>query len=285
MSRAAAWLRNPWRRPRFLVAVTWVYLAWALVPVVMAMVFSFNDGKSRSVWQGFSTRWWWGDPAASVTGNAAYHDALSQSLKLAVVNVAVATPLGVLLAICLARWRGYGARPVGFLVALPLVMPELVMAVALFLLITTALKVIPLGTPAQAIGQITYSLAFVVVVTRGRLASIGREFEEAAMDLCATPAQTLRFVLLPMLLPAIVASMIVAFALSIDDFVVTQYMSSTASTTTVPMLIYDTARGSATPALNAVATMLVLFTFAAAAVAYAAYRLLARRSALTLSVD
>ena len=272
MTDLAAWLRNPWRRPRFLVAVTWLYLAWALIPVALAMVFSFNDGKSRSVWQGFSTRWWWGDANESLFGDPTYHDALTQSLKLAVIDVAVAVPLGVLLAICLGRWRGYGARPFGFLVALPLVMPELVMAVALFLLVSTALKVIPLGTPAQAIGQVTYSLAFVVVLTRGRLASIGPEYEEAAMDLGATLPQTLRCVLLPLLMPAIVASMIVAFALSIDDFVVTQYMSSTASTTTVPMLIYNTARGSATPALNAVATALVVFTFVAAAVAYLAYR-------------
>ena len=116
----------------------------------------------------------------------------------------------------------------------PLVTPEIVMAASL-LLVFTQLALLPftlvhLGTPAQVIGQVTFSLSYVVVIVRGRLATIGPEYEEAARDLGATPLGSLRLVLLPLLMPAILASMLIVFALSIDDFVVTQYMSSNSST-------------------------------------------------------
>ena len=117
-----------------------------------------------------------------------------------------------------------------------------------------------------------------VVIVRSRLASIGRQYEEAARDLGATPPQALRLVLLPLLLPAILASMLIVFALSIDDFVVTQYMSSTASTTTIPMFLYSNARGgTTTPALNALATILVLTTLLGVGLAYLVYTVLGRR--------
>ena len=114
---------------------------------------------------------------------------------------------------------------------------------------------IGLGTDAQAIGQVTFTLSYVVVIVRGRLVSIGPEFEEAAADLGAPRRDQFFRVLLPLLAPAIVASAAVAFATSIDDFVVTQYLSSDASTTTVSMLLYSSARGAPTPALNAIATV------------------------------
>ena len=137
---------------------------------------------------------------------------------------------------------------------LPLVTPELVFAVGMFLLFTTAFGFIGLGTTAQAIGQVTFTLSWVVLIVRGRLATIGREVEEAAADLGAPPLHVVGRVLLPLLLPAMAASLLVSFALSIDDFVVSQYLASGADTTTVPMRIYSQARGGPTPALNALAT-------------------------------
>jgi spermidine/putrescine transport system permease protein len=276
-------LRNPWGRPRFLVLGTWTYIIWALVPVVIAMLFSFNDGRSRSVWQGFSTRWWWGDPALSIFHDPDYTSALVHSLELAGLAMLIATPLGVMLAIGLARWRGRGSGAANSLMLLPLVTPEIVMAVSL-LVVFTQLSLIPfslihLGTTAQVVGQVTFSLSYVVVIVRSRLASIGPEYEEAARDLGATPWQALRLVLLPLLLPAILASMLIVFALSIDDFVVTQYMSSTSSTTTIPMYLYANARGgTTTPALNALATVLVLTTLLGIAIAYALYAAFGRRA-------
>ena len=276
-------LRNPWGRPRFLVATTWLYIAWALLPVLLAMLFSFNAGRSRSVWQGFSIRWWWGDPLQSVFHDPVYTSALEQSLRLAALDMVIATPLGVLLALGLARWRGRGAGAANMLMLVPLVTPELVMATAL-LLVFTELTVVPfglvhLGTSAQVVGQVTFSMAYVVVIVRGRLASIGPEYEEAARDLGATRWGALRLVLFPLLLPAILASTLIVFALSIDDFVIAQYLSGGYSTVTVPMYIYASARGGATPALNALATILVVTTLVTAGAAYLLYKTLSRRIA------
>jgi spermidine/putrescine transport system permease protein len=277
-------LRNPWGRPRFLVATTWLYMIWALVPVAVAILFSFNNGRSRSVWQGFSIRWWWGDPNLSIFHDSDYTHALFHSLELAGLDMVIATPLGVFLAIGLSRWRGRGGGTANMLMLVPLVTPEIVMATSL-LVVFTQLTIVPfslvrLGTGAQLIGQVTFSLSYVVVIVRGRLASIGREYEEAARDLGATPAQALRLVLLPLLLPAIVASTLIVFALSIDDFVVTQYMSSTAATTTIPMYLYANARGgTTTPALNALATILVVVTLLGVGLAFVLFAVLNRRAA------
>jgi spermidine/putrescine transport system permease protein len=282
--RLPARLRNPWGRPRFLVLTAWLYIAWALLPVLVAMLFSFNQGRSRSVWQGFSIRWWWGDPSQSIFHDTAYTHALVHSLELAALDMLIATPLGVLLALGLARWRGRGSGAANGLMLVPLVTPEIVMAVSL-LLVFTQLSLVPftlvhLGTVAQVVGQVTFSLSYVVVIVRSRLASIGPEYEEAARDLGATPVAALRLVLLPLLLPAILASMLIVFALSIDDFVVTQYMSSNASTTTIPMFLYANARGgTTTPALNALASILVVTTLIGVGVAYLLYTVLGRRAA------
>ena len=180
-----------------------------------------------------------------------------------------------MLAIGLTRWRGYGSRPVNYLMLFPLVTPEIVMAVALLLVFVT-LYGVALGTTAQVLGQVTFSISYVVLIVRGRLLSIGPEYEEAAADLGATPLEGLFLVLCRLLAPAIFASAAVVFALSIDDFVVTDYLSSDASTQTVPILIYSTVRGTVTPALNALATVMVVSTLLMIGLAFLVYRRFAR---------
>ena len=261
IARLTVWLRNPWGRPRALVLVTGVYIAWSILPVAIAILFAFNNGRSRTAWQGFSLRWFTG-ATGSVFHDSALQGALEHTLILAVLCVAFSVPLGVTLALGLQRWRGRGAGTINTVMLLPLVTPEIVMGVALLLLFLRIFPGIGLGTTAQAIGQMTFTLSYVVVMVRGRLASIGPEYEEAAADLGAPPRDQLRRVLLPLLAPAIIASAAVAFALSIDDFVVTQYLSSNASTTTVSMLLYASARGAPTPALNAIATVTLMLTLA-----------------------
>ena len=265
------WLRNPWGRPRFLPIVAALYIIWSIVPVMVAMLFAFNDGRSRTTWQGFSTRWFLDDPG-SVKNDPALLSALEHTLYLALICVVVAVPLGVALALGLQRWRGYGAGPVNTLMLLPLVTPELVMGVALLLLFLQVFNGWGLGTEAQAIGQVTFAVSYVVVIVRGRLVSIGREYEEAAADLGAPPLSRLTRVVLPLLAPAILASAGVVFALSIDDFVVTQYLSAGADTNTVSMLLYSTARGAPTPALNALASITLVITLCTITLAYLVYR-------------
>ena len=130
----------------------------------------------------------------------------------------------------------------------PLSTPEIVMGAMLFLVFDNLYTSIPLGRPAMLLGHVTFSISYVVVIVRGRLLSIGRDVEEAAQDLGATPIQALRTVLLPLLGPAIFASLMIVFATSIDDFVISAFLSADASSETVPIKIYSNVRGSPTPA-------------------------------------
>jgi spermidine/putrescine transport system permease protein len=268
VGRARNWFSNPWGKPRFLPAVTWLYILWSIVPVLIAVQFSFNAGRSRSTWQGFSVRWYTRDPDLSVLHDPALRLALNQSLKLAFFTMLIATPIGVALALGLARWRGRGSGPGNVLMLFPLVTPELVMGSALFLVFVYLFdSVVKLGTGAQLLGHITFSISYVVIVVRGRLFAIGKEYEEAAMDLGASRLQSLRMVLLPMLAPAIFASLMIVFAISIDDFVITQFLKSDAATETVPTRIYSNARAAPTPALNALASLMLFASLAAIALA------------------
>ena len=276
MTRARAWWRNPWGRPRFLFLFTLVYLAWSIVPILVAVRFSFNDGRSRSTGQGWSTRWYWQEPDLSVWNDPTLRDAVYQSVKLASLAMLIAVPLGVALAIGLTRWRGRGSGSARFVTLFPLVTPEIVMGTALFLTFVHLFRFVELGTTAQLLGHVTFSISFVVIVVRGRLLSIGREYEEAAMDLGASPFQALRLALLPLLYPAVFASFMIVFAISIDDFVISAFLSSDLSTETVPVKIYSNARGAPTPALNALASVMLFASLLAVALALIVVRLVQR---------
>ncbi len=276
MTSARSWWRNPWGRPRFLFLFTLVYLAWSIVPILVAVRFSFNDGRSRSTGQGWSTRWYWQEPDLSVWNDPTLRDAVYQSVKLASLAMLIAVPLGVALAIGLTRWRGRGSGSARFVTLFPLVTPEIVMGTALFLTFVHLFRFVELGTTAQLLGHVTFSISFVVIVVRGRLLSIGREYEEAAMDLGASPFQALRLALLPLLFPAIFASFMIVFAISIDDFVISAFLSSDLSTETVPVKIYSNARGAPTPALNALASVMLFASLLAVALALIVVRLVQR---------
>ena len=265
--RLQTWWSNPWGKPRFLVLFTWTYVLWSLVPVAIAVLFGFNAGRSRSTWQGFSLRWYYQDPDLSVLHDPSLRDALVQSLKLAGLTMLVATPLGVALAIGLARWSGWGSRPANFLMLFPLVTPEIVMGVALFLVFVYLFGFIQLGTQAQLLGHVTFTVSYVVIIVLGRLFAVGSEYEEAAMDLGASQWQAMRMVLLPMLTPAIWASLMIAFAISIDDFVITAFLMGDQSSATIPVKLYSAARAAPSPALNALASILLFASMLAITVA------------------
>jgi len=249
---------------------------WAIVPVIIAVQFSFNETRSRTVWAGFSTRWYWGDPVDSIWHDPTLRDAAVQSLKLAGADVLIATPIGVLLAIGLARWHGWGSRPSNFLMLFPLVTPEIVMGVSLLLVFTHVFTFIHTGSIAQILGHVTFSISYVVVIVRGRLFSIGRQYEEAAADLGASPTVALTRVLLPLLTPAIIASAAVVFAISLDDFVISQWLSSGGPTDTVPIRIYAATRSAPLPSTNAIATVMMVFTLLSLIFAFLAWRVFTR---------
>ena len=258
-----------------LAIVTWLYVLWSLVPVLIAVRISFNSGKSRSAFQSTSFRWYWDDPA-SVWQDDALQTALTNTLKLAGLTMLIATPVGVAMAIGLQRWRGRVSRGANNLMLLPLVTPEIVVGVALFLVFSQIYTSVPRGFTTQLLGHITFTMSYVVIIVRGRLMSIGTHFEEAARDLGATRTQALRMVLLPQLGPAIFASLMVVFATSVDDFVISSFLSTGASTETVPIKIYASARAAATPSVYALATVMLVITLAAVGVAALVMRLLRR---------
>jgi spermidine/putrescine transport system permease protein len=259
--RARGYFKNPWRRPRVLQATTIGYLLWSLLPVVIAVFFSFNDGRSRVTWQGFSLRWWTGDPNDSLFHDAAMRGAMTQTYKLSILTVLVAVPLGTLFAIGVDRWHGRPARTANFAMLLSFVVPEIILGVSLYILFSSLLRdVVHLGTQAQLLGLISYQISYPVIIVRARLLSIGPEYEEAAMDLGATPGQSIRRVLLPLLAPAILASVALVFADSVDDFVTVNALSSSASSETLAQKIYSAARASPTPEINAAATTMLITT-------------------------
>ena len=270
---AMGWLRNPWGKPRFLRAITWGYLAWSIVPVLIAIVFSFNSGRSRSTWQGFSLRWWYQDPFDSLWADAGLRSAMFQTFRLSLLTVLLAVPLGTLFAIGIDRWRGRPATTANFFMLFSFVIPEIILGVSLFLLFTNLLdNLVRLGTTAQVLGLVTFQISYPVIIVRARLLSIGPEFEEAAMDLGATPNKALRRVLLPLLGPAILASVALVFADSVDNFVTVRYLSGQAPTEPLSVKIYTAARASPTPAVNAAATVMLVATLGVIALAWLVYR-------------
>jgi spermidine/putrescine transport system permease protein len=266
------WARNPWRKPIFLEGFTWVYVAWSILPVIIAIVFSFNTGRSRSAWQGFSLRWWYQDPFDSLWHDPALRASMVQSLKLSGLTILVAVPLGTLFAIGLDRWRGRPARAANFAVLFSFVVPEIILGLALWLTFTNLLKFVTIGTTAQVIGLVTWQIAYAVIIVRARLLSIGREYEEAAMDLGASPGKAITRILLPLLFPAILAAAAIVFADSIDDFVTVRYLCASADCQPISVKIYEAARGSPTPAVNAAATAMLVATLFAVAVGFTIYR-------------
>jgi len=278
MKRVRTWIANPWGQPRALVVITWLYVVWSLAPVAVAVLFSFNSGRSRSVWQGFSLRWYWTDPFLSVRNDPTLRHALANSLILAALAILVAVPLGVALAVGMVRWRSRTARATRVGMLMPLVTPELVIGTSLFLVFTQLFDGISLGRPAQLIGHVTLSLAYVVIITRSRLLTIGPDLELAARDLGASPLQAVRLVLMPLLAPAVIASAVIVFATSIDDFVVSSFLSNGAGSETVPVKLYGSIRGGATPALNALATCILIATIAALILIFSVIRGVRRRS-------
>jgi spermidine/putrescine transport system permease protein len=263
VGRIRRWFSNPWGRPRFLAVWTWLYIIWSIAPVLIAVQFSFNAGRSRTTWQGFSLDWYTGIfSSSSPNYDETLLPALLQSLKIAILTVPIATAIGVALAVGLARWRGRGSGSANFLMLFPLVTPEIVMGVALFLIFVNAFAYISLGTPAMVLGHVTFAISYVVIVTRGRLFAIGRDIEEAAMDLGASQLGAIRRVLLPMLMPAVFTSAFIVFAISIDDFVISAFLC-VEQCTTIPIKIYSAARNAGNPGLNALAALMMISSLAA----------------------
>jgi spermidine/putrescine transport system permease protein len=230
-------------------------LLYLLVPVTVILVFSFNDprGRFNFIWQEFSVDAW-KDPFA-VPGIG---DALWNSIQIAVLSTLVATILGTITALALVRYQFRGRAPVNFFIFIPLATPEIVLGAALLSLFLNFGVATGFGT--ILIAHIMFNLSFVVITVRSRLIGFDRSLEEAAQDLGATPLQTFRLVTLPLILPGVIAAALLAFALSIDDFVITYLNAGT--TITFPVFIWGAARVAVPPQIYVIASMIFLFTLA-----------------------
>jgi spermidine/putrescine transport system permease protein len=269
--------RNPWRHPWFLEGFTWLYLIWSLVPIAIAVLFSFNNGKSQSVWQGFSWRWYFADPVNSVLHDPALHAAVVQTVRLSVYTTLIAVPLGVAFALGISRWRSYTASTFNFVMILSFVIPELIFGVAMFFVFTALFTAVHLGTLAEVLGLVTWNVSWPAIIIQARLVTIGKQYEEAAADLGATQLQIMRRVMLPMLAPAIFASAVLVFSSVVDDFVLVDLLNSNVSNTPMSVYIYSQQHGgNGGPALNALGTIMLVMSLVIAVIGFIGYRWMTR---------
>jgi spermidine/putrescine transport system permease protein len=269
--------RNPWRHPVFLEGFTWLYLIWSIVPIGLAVLFSFNNGKSQSTWQGFSWRWYFSDPVNSVLHDPQLHAAVIQTLRLSIYTTAIAVPIGVAFALGINRWRGITSASFNFVMILSFVIPELIFGVAMFLLFTVLFKTVGLGTRAETLALVSWNVSWPAIIVQARLVTLGRQYEEAAADLGATQMRTMRKVMLPLLAPAIFASAVLVFSSVIDDFVIVDLLNSNASNTPMSVYIYSQQHGgNGGPALNALGTIMLVMSFVIAVIGYIGYRWMTR---------
>jgi len=268
---------NPWRHPWVLEGFTWLYLIWSLVPVALAVLYSFNRGKSQSFFQGFSWRWYFGDPVNSVLNNPELRAAVVQTVRLSVFTTLIAVPLGVAFAIGINRWRSRTSASFNFIMILSFVIPELIFGVAMFFVFTILFRGIGLGTIAETLALVTWNVSWPAIIVQARLVTIGRQYEEAAADLGANRWQVTWRVMRPMLTPAIFASAVLVFSSVVDDFVIVDLLSSNAGNTPMTVYIYSQQHGgNGGPGLNALGTIMLAMSFVIVILGYFGYRWMTR---------
>ncbi|MFL5874212.1 MAG: ABC transporter permease [Solirubrobacterales bacterium] len=251
-SRAWQWLRD------HAVSIVGVMVVlYMLIPIAVIFFFSFNDpaGRYNFTWVGFTLDHW-----RNAFGIPELNEALLTSLKLALLATVISTAIGTLMALALVRHEFFGRRATNFLIVIPMATPEVVMGAALlsfFLIIGT----FSLGFQTLLIAHVMFCISFVVVVVRSRLIGFDRNLEEAAKDLGASPFETFRLVTLPLIMPGIFGAAMLAFALSIDDFVISNFNSGT--TVTFPLYIFGAAQRGIPVEVNVIAMILFFFTVTA----------------------
>ena len=243
---------------RLLAANAWFVFAFLYLPIAVLVVFSFNNSARVNIWRGFSVRWY-----GEALGNAQVISALRVSLVVAISSTIVSTILGTAVALALDRYRFRGRRALDGTVYLPIVIPDITMAVMLLVFFAEAFKLIDivgprltLGVTTVALSHIAFNISFVAIVVRARLDLFDRTLEEAARDLYATPWRTFRRVTLPLIAPGIAAGALLALTLSLDDVVISAFTAGPGATT-LPVYVFSSIRRGVTPELNAISTLML----------------------------
>jgi putrescine transport system permease protein len=245
------------RRPTFLISVLIFGFAFFYIPILSMIVYSFNASRLATIWGGFSTKWY-----VALFTNDKVIDALILSLKIALVSATIATILGTMSGIVLARYTKFRGRTLfSGLVTAPLIMPEVITGISL--LIFFILLGNWIGWPASrgfttiTLAHITFSAVFVTTIVHARMLQADRAIEEAAMDLGSRPWQVMFDITLPVISPAILSGWLLAFTISLDDVVITAFTTGPGSTT-LPLLIWSKVKLGVTPDINALATLMVM---------------------------
>ena len=248
------------KRSLALWAAALAVYAFLYVPLAVVVLFSFNDSALNAEWVGFTTRWY-----GKLLQDEEMLRAAGNSLAIALTSAAVATLLGTMAGIAMHRWPGGLMRFLPFLVLTPVAMPEILLGVSLLLFFRQVLD-LTLGLFSILAAHITFSIGFVAIIVRARLAGMDESIFEAARDLGATPWQTFRRVTLPLIVPGVLAGFLMSFTLSIDDFVITFFVAGV-GVTTLPLQIYSMIKVAVTPEVNVVSTLLMALTLTMIALA------------------
>lgn len=244
------------QRSRFLLGVLCFGYAFLYIPIIMVIIYSFNDSRIVSVWGGFSFRWY-----LALLDNSQIIDAALLSLRIAFISATMATIMGTLAALALTRMGKFKGRILfSGMIAAPLVMPEVITGLSLLLLFVSLQELIgwpgTRGAGTITIAHITFSMAYVAVIIQSRLMSMDQSLEEAAMDLGGRPFRVTLDITLPIIAPGMLSGWLLAFTLSLDDLVIASFVSGPGAST-LPMWIYSKVRLGVTPDINALATIII----------------------------
>lgn len=263
------------RRSRFILSVLTFGYAFLYIPLILVIVYSFNDSSIATVWGGFSTRWY-----GELLQNDLILDAALLSLRIAITSATAATILGTMAGLVLARFGRFRGRTLlTGMVSSPMVMPEVITGLSLLLFFVTLQQLT--GWPSQrgfytiTIAHTTFSMAYVAIIVQSRLMAMDESLEEAAMDLGGRPLRVVFDITLPLIAPAMVAGWLLAFTLSLDDLVIASFVSGPGSST-LPMYIFSKVRLGVSPDINALATLIIATVSVGVAVAWIAMRRSAR---------
>lgn len=245
------------QRSRFIISVLAFGYAFLYIPLVFVIVYSFNDSRIATIWGGFSTRWY-----GELMRNEQILDAALLSLRIALTSATLATILGTMAGLVLARFGRFKGRVLfSGMISSPMVMPEVITGLSLLLLFVTLQQLT--GWPGQrgfttiTIAHTTFSMAYVAVIVQSRLLAMDESLEEAAMDLGGRPLRVVFDITLPLIAPAMIAGWLLAFTLSLDDLVIASFVSGPGSST-LPMYIFSKVKLGVTPDINALASLIIV---------------------------
>ncbi len=265
------------RQSRFILSALAFGYAFLYVPLILVVVYSFNDSRIATVWGGFSTRWY-----GELLQNDSILDAAFLSLQVAITSATAATLLGTMAGLALARFGRFRGRTLfSGMISSPMVMPEVITGLSLLLLFVTLQQLT--GWPGQrgfstiAIAHTTFSMAYVAVIVQSRLMAMDESLEEAAMDLGGRPLRVVFDITLPLIAPAMIAGWLLSFTLSLDDLVIASFVSGPGSST-LPMVIFSKVKLGVSPDINALATIIIVTVSLGVAIAWVVGRRATRPS-------